>query len=467
MPVGAELLDGGELHHRLVVGHADHHHDADERHRVDALAGEPEEEDAARGGERNGRHHQQRRGEAGELAGEHEIDECDRQQRDDQQLVGRPLPLGVGTGDGPGQSGGRLEPCERAANVGAGTRGATFLDERLDYGDRPLVHAHHLDRRTGLRHRHELPHRHATDRRGQRCAEVFVRRSREAHADRGAAVGLAQLAGGHAAEPAGERSGHGIDGEPLPCDACPLERHLDLRLGAAVCVADIRQSRQPRERRAHSVRPPLGVVRLGRRHLDAHDAALASDQRAELRLPGEVERERAGSEVGSCRAERLSEPGGIVAVGHLDDELRRGRGAGLRAGEHLLVGRDADAAVDVGRAELARGGFEARGLAGGFLYCGAFGQLERGDDDAFVDAGEDLLGKLPGDEAGENRGDGGGSEHAARVGEAPGHAAFVSICEAEAEPREAVGASALARVIARPRSGRSNRVVGRPDRRGR
>jgi hypothetical protein len=92
---GAEPADGVELDHRIVVRDADHHHQADERHRVQTLAREPEEDDPARRRQRHGGHHQQGRGERRELAGQHQEDQRHRQQGHESQLAaGAPL-LGV------------------------------------------------------------------------------------------------------------------------------------------------------------------------------------------------------------------------------------------------------------------------------------------------------------------------------------------------------------------------------------
>ena len=183
----------------------------------------------------------------------------------------------------------------RCTSVGR-ARGAAALDQRLDHAHRALVR--------------RAPPRSARAPRASctswlsgtpftgvasAVSEVLVRVPGEAHADRRAAVGLAQLARLHAAEPALQRALHRLHARSR------VRRAACARASTSICgcvvligVAHVGERRAARcSRTAHASRPTARLGEVARAHLHAHQPPLAADQRPELRLAREVERERA------------------------------------------------------------------------------------------------------------------------------------------------------------------------------
>ena len=151
-----EPLNGVELDDRLVVRHADHHHDPDQGDRVQALPGHPEEENPAGARQRNGEHHQQRCRERGELAREHQEHQRDRQHPDQGQLPGGSglFLLGAAHGDLDAQR--EVEARDLGLHVRRCLAEPALLGHRFDHADRPLIDPDHFNGRPDFVDAHQL-----------------------------------------------------------------------------------------------------------------------------------------------------------------------------------------------------------------------------------------------------------------------------------------------------------------------
>ena len=320
-PELAEAPDGVELDHRLVVRHADHHHEADQRHRVEALSREPEQDEPAGRGQRHRQHDQQRDRERRELAGEHQEDERRREHS-------RPgsAPAWCGAARRRRRRSARRRPPARSSRPSSRCTSlvALAVPPRSTTASTTLT-GRWLMRTTSTGARISRTDTSCpTGTPSIGVASAVARSSLALPAKRTvigrAAVGLPELARGHAAQPAGQRVGHALDRESVLRDPLPLQGHFDGRLGGAEGVAHIGQRGYRLEPRAHRIGPAHAPRRGAARTPPPAPAGPRgrSGCRTPTGRPGRCARApcaRSGTAARSCSAKRpASAPSGTGMI---------------------------------------------------------------------------------------------------------------------------------------------------------
>ena len=323
--------------------------------------------------------------------GQHQEHQRDRENRDHCQLAhGAPL-FQVRAGDLQDQAGGCRQPFQRRSNGAAGPRGAAPLDHRLDHlTGRWLTRTTSTGSRTS-RTDTSWP----TGTPPTVVASALARSSLAlrgvADPDRGAAIGLPELARLDPAETAGERGSHRVDREPALGDAIAARARTPPPAGCPRRHRARRRVRGCSQHRSGGVGPPQGLGRIGGADLDAHEPAFTADQAAEFGLAREVERERPGSQVGHRSAQcvgecpRLSVLPAPVTISCAS--LAPPVSAPARISSSVA---EPDPAVDAAGPERRRCRLDPSHLPGGLLDCGPLRQLHRGHDDPLVHLRQDL-----------------------------------------------------------------------------